>query len=219
MNCGKYAAGPQSAGTLCHACSPVLQQQSGQAHQIIANIPAHQQVSISHYRDARVVASFLVPEIDLVVGAKWFHSESCYFESMILSEVRAVVVGSPGDADLLLNAITVRIQISDKTVFERSLGLLVANEKTRDAETEDRLARLERLMNVMVEQDSPAGEALRRLGGAKIVFESPTRLSVKQPILQGEVYSVYLDVDNTARITSDVIVRISLIGVAKNPAS
>jgi len=172
-------------------------------------------------RDSHTVLVFTIQAGHWGVGSVWRAWESiprgC---SLIVNEVTVVTAGGPDDVDTVVTSGTV--QISDDNantpLFERPLGLLtVRDAQSRDAEMDARLSRLERMMNVLVEQDSAAGEALRRLGGAKILYESPSRFTRPAKFDGGDRVGASLRFEWPVTLTSDVVVRVSLLGISTRP--
>lgn len=211
VQCGvAVSSGPQLPNLTCGNC------QSG-----VQPAPAAQ-VTVNEYRDAHEVVEFKLyaHAVEPSSMPYWRAWQKHHYEGLVIREMRATVVGGPEDVRAVIGSITARLEDeSHRPLFERPLDLLVVSEKIRDAETEERLARLERMMNVLVEQDSPAGEALRRLGGAKIDFQSPTMLAKAVLFNRGCGYCVSLILNDRISLSSDVSVRISLFGLSKNPVA
>jgi hypothetical protein len=178
-------------------------------------------VTLSEYRDAHEVIEFrlLAGCVEPAPSPRWRGWQRHPYEGLVVREMRATVVGRPEDVRAVTERISVRLESEGgATVFERPLSILAVAEKTRDSETEERLQRLERMMNVLVEQDSPAGEALRRLGGAKIEFQSPTMLTRPALFNRGHGYVVVMNMTlhETLVLSGDVYVRILLFGISKH---
>jgi hypothetical protein len=55
------------------------------------------------------------------------------------------------------------------------------------------------------------------VGGAKIVYESPTRLASPALFNEGSSIGITLKVNDTFSVLGDVVVRISVIGISKRP--
>jgi hypothetical protein len=194
---------------------------------------------ISEHLDSHDVVTFTIPAGVVESETAWMHEQHHYYRALIVREILAVVAsgGSASDvagpyrtavrdgiadaADVaqVLDNSRVVLQGYDKVIFERPLDVIVATVKNRDAETEERLRRLERMMNVLVEQDSTAGEALRRLGGAKIDYESPTRLAIPALFPERTSYVIRLCVQARLELKNDVVVRISVLGIKKQAVS
>jgi len=178
-------------------------------------------VSMSEHVDSHLLITFKLSAGAVQRDTVWNHWERIPQEgSMIVNEVTATTVGGHGDANLVLDSSVVKLVDSDssKVIFERPLGILtVLDARNRNVETEERLSRLERMMNVLVEQESPAGEALRRLGGAKIEYESPTRLAIAAHFSGGSTVGVTLTVHDALSLLNDVVVRVSIVGISKRP--
>lgn len=178
-------------------------------------------VSVAEHLDYHASITFTLSAGAVPLGTVWRHRERIPQEgSILVREITAIVAGHAGDVNLVLDSSGVKLVDSDrdKVLFERSLGILtVLDARNRDAETEQRLMRLERMMNVLVEQDSAAGEALRRLGGAKITYESPTRLARPAFFDSGSVVGIDLTINDALSLLNDVVVRVSIIGISKRP--
>lgn len=175
-------------------------------------------VGLSEYRDSHSLITFTIPAGAVAPGSEWKHHERIPMDgALFVREINALATGWRGDADLVLNSGVVRLVDldNDKNLFERPLGILIIT--NRNAETEERLARLERMMNVLVEQESPAGEALRRLGGAKIDYESPTRLARPALFNGGCTFSICLRIHDSFTLLNDVTVQVSIAGISKRP--
>jgi len=197
-------------------------------------------LDVSENLDYHEAVTFTIPAgVVLNVGDQWAEYRSSVYRALIIQEMLAIVTIAPnadgdgpfrtaardGVADAndiaqVLDNSSVELQAHDKIIFERPLNIVVATIKNRDKETEERLRRLERMMNVLVEQDSPAGEALRRLGGAKIDYQSPTRLTIPALIEERSTgYLIRLRAQARLTLRSDVIVRVSVLGIKKSAVS
>lgn len=186
-----------------------------------ATPPTSHVVSMSEHVDSHLLLTFKLSAGTVPPNTEWRHWERIPREgSMIVNEVTATTVGGHSDVDLVLDSSVVKLVDfdNDKVIFERPLGILtVLDARNRNVETEERLSRLERMMNVLVEQESAAGEALRRLGGAKIAYESPTRLARPALFSSGSTVGVNLTVHDALSLLNDVVVRVSVIGISKRP--
>lgn len=111
-------------------------------------------------------------------GTRFWRQVGLHHSECIINRVWASIDSEDREvAAALASRTIVRVMVDQMPICERPLNtILVGNV---DAEVEERLGRLERMMNVLVEQDSPAGEALRRLGGAKI--DGGSLLSITPP--------------------------------------
>lgn len=212
VRCGvALSPGPQIPHLMCSHCAVPPQQ------------PAPVAVITNEYRDAHEVVEFKLHAGQAVEPSPmpyWRAWQKHPHEALVIREMRATVVGGSEDVGAVIGNITARLEDeSHRPLFERPLGILAISEKTRDAETEERLVRLERMMNVLVEQDSPAGEALRRLGGTKIEFQSPTVFAKAVLFNRGHGYCVSLILHDRISLSGDVSVRISLFGLSKNPVA
>jgi len=206
-NCGQFAApGPQLATTTCQPCAAAA----------AAGNPVPKTAVITDHVDTSYAVPFEVPAGSFVSGGmRWTHSEAIHHDSMVITELRATVAGHSDDVARFLPVAVVQLVTGDRVVFERPLAFLTASEHGLDAEVAERLSRLERMMNVLVEQDSAAGEALRRLGGAKIDFDSPTRLKRPELVHQHDRFVVCMTFDSAVEIARPVSVRVSVMGVSK----
>jgi hypothetical protein len=183
-------------------------------------------VDIANVVDAHIEWRFEI-ERDHVhtVGKDWTKWEpianAMYCRRMIVMEVVAQVIGSsPDDVAIVGNSLEIRLLDNGSApVFERPLNFLTIGIRQANAEQDARIARLERMMNVLVEQDSPAGEALRRLGGAKIEHSSLTKLARPEIYEKHDTYFLRATVVDQFRLTSDVSVRLSLLGIKQYDVS
>jgi hypothetical protein len=132
----------------------------------------------------------------------------------IVNRCWATIDGTTEDADALATRATLKIEVGNKIVFERPLNAILIGKAGLDVE--ERLARLERMMNVLVEQDSPAGEALRRLGGAKI-DGSPLALSPPVLVRQHDQLFMGLTVQSDVPFSGPKppVVDVSISGLCK----
>lgn len=214
--CGMFVSGSSGGtGFLCAGCSPLNPRQQ---HVLNATPGLPPGVTVSDYRDCHDAFP-----LDLRAGAHtpealWLYGGRLPYGQAVIREVRAVITGNIEDVATVRGRTTVRFEEkSGKPFFERPLSVLSIMDKERDTEAEARIDRLERMMNVLVEQDSPAGEALRRLGGAKIDSEGPTRLARPALLTENDGFHIRLIINDHFQIAGPVTVRVSLIGVAKYP--
>lgn len=198
--------GAQSPGATCNVCLPPMRTPG---------------VTVAEYRDAHEIFSWVLPPVTkLSRDTAFLWRTRMEAQEMVVREVRATVVGEKDDVEIVLNTVLAGIEEGrGVTVFERPLSLLVSSSEAISAEVEQRLARLERLMNVLVEQETPAGEALRRLGGAKIDFDGPTRLARPALFREGETLQVRLLVNGQIVLRGPVEVRVSVLGISKHPVA
>lgn len=184
------------------------------------------QVQVSEHIDSYEVAEFAIHAGMINPGAEWVWTQKLYgYQELVIREITAVVVAinaEPAHAladisSLLSNSAVVLQGHGGKTIFERPLISLAATD--RNADVEGRLERLERMMNVLVEQDSPAGEALRRLGGAKISHQSPTMLVIPAFFNEWDEYIIRLRIQAKIDLKNALTVRISVLGIKKAAVS
>ena len=173
---------------------------------------------VAEWIDAHSVATFNLTAGSYSRDTEFQYCETVMGAGLLISEISSSVVGDEADVDSVLDFTSIALWDDgrDLKLFERPTNVLALMDgRNRDAAMEDRVARLERMMNVLVEQDSPAGEALRRLGGAKIDHSSPTHL--KQPLLfqLGHRLIIVLKAEGDFALAHDVQVRVSLIGTKK----
>ncbi len=235
--CGALIPGPQSPGVLCSGCLKPPTWTKGGPPPYLAPSPylapfppaappsptSQTIVSTSEHLDSHTLVTFTILAGQVPAHSEWKHTERVPSGvTLVVREITAVTSGGSGDVDLVLNSSVVRLIDADnnKMLFERPLGILtVMDARNRNAETEERLGRLERMMNILVEQESPAGEALRRLGGAKISYESPTKLARPELFHSGSTLGIRLTIHDTFTLLNDVVVRVSVIGVSKRPVT
>jgi hypothetical protein len=184
-------------------------------------MPPPQIIGMSEHLDSRTLVTFTILAGSVAANSEWKHCERVPTDStLIVREITAITAGGAGDVNLVLDSSSVKLVDfdHDKLLFERPLGILtVTDARNRNVETEERLSRLERMMNVLVEQESPAGEALRRLGGTKISYESPTKLARPALFSGGCTVGIHLTVHDALSLLNDVVVRVSVIGISKRP--
>ena len=136
-------------------------------------------------------------------------------ERTLVREVRVAAMGDAEEVRLVLDQMMISLTKSDRMVFERPANLLTMTSENRDADMEERVLRLEHMMNVLVEQDSAAGEALRRLGGASFSFSLPSQLQASQLLAPRESMTVRMRTMGGMSATKNAVtVRISLSGLA-----
>lgn len=173
---------------------------------------------VAEWIDAHSVATFDLTAGSYPRGTEFRYRETVMGAGLLISEINSSVVGDEDDVDGVLDFTSIALWDDgrDLKIFERPTSVLaLMDARNRDTAMEDRVARLERMMNVLVEQDSPAGEALRRLGGAKIEHSSPTRLPQPQLFQLGHRLIVILKAEGDFALAHDVQVRVSLIGTKK----
>lgn len=185
------------------------------------------QIQVSEHVDSYDVAEFTIHAGMINPGAEWVWTQKLNgYQDLVIREITAVVVAVSAEPDhaladissLLSNSTVVLQDHGGRTIFERPLISLAATD--RNADVEGRLERLERMMNVLVEQDSPAGEALRRLGGAKLdEYQSPTRLVVPAFFNEWDEYVIRLRTQAKIDLKSALTVRISVLGIKKDAVS
>lgn len=130
----------------------------------------------------------------------------------IVNRVWASIDGERDEAADLAARTTIKVMINQMPVCERPLDAIWVNNV--DHRVDERLGRLERMMNVLVEQDSPAGEALRRLGGAKV--EGGSLLSINPPHvvkLTDQVEIVAIVDDDVLFENAAPIIKVSVGGI------
>lgn len=173
-------------------------------------------ISVSDYRDTCGVVTLVTRAGAVLPGDEQVSEQKVPFVNMVVNEIIATANGVDKDVKTLLDNSNITLSKDGRILFERPLSALVLTVENRDAKTDARLCRLERMMNVLVEQDSPAGEALRRLGGAKITYESLTRLAVPQLFLEHDSYAIRLHVHTKFELLNDVTVQIFIFGIKKS---
>lgn len=149
-------------------------------------------------------------------GDQWVFQPPSTPRTTIVQEIRVTAIGDAKDVSAVLDRTTIKLEKSFERVFERPVNMLITSELNRDAEVEARVARLERMMTVLVEQDSAAGEALRRLGGVTDTLSLPSRLAIPVTLSPNDLLTLRMTVDSdVAFITGNfVAVRVSILGIA-----
>lgn len=161
-----------------------------------------------------LLVEFVVPPGPHATYEDW--TSSFYrSERTLVQEVRVSAMGDAEEVRMVLDQMMILLGKSDRIVFERPANLLTMTSENRDAEMEERVLRLERMMNVLVEQDSAAGEALRRLGGTSFSFSLPSQLKASQLLAARENMTVRMRTMGGMSATKNAVtVRVSLCGLA-----
>lgn len=145
-------------------------------------------------------------------GTRLQERVALYHGECIVNRVWASIDGERDEVADLAARTTIKVMINQMPVCERPLDAIWV--RNMDPEVDERLGRLERMMNVLVEQDSPAGEALRRLGGAKV--EGGSLLSINPPHvvkLTDQVEIVAIVDDDVLFENAAPIIKVSVGGI------